>query len=113
MIAVTRQMFELAASIVADSIVVFGSATAARLSHDLTALAPAIAGFGAVCMSAGAANPPAGGPPRPGWGACACPADTRNVTTAAEARRDRLCEVMGRMILVDSAVAFGNDGAGY
>ena len=59
--AVTRQMPGLLASTAADSIVVFGSATLARLSHDRTGLAFAMAGFGVVCISGGSA----GAPPRP------------------------------------------------
>ena len=45
--AVTRQIAGLAGSNAADSMVVFGSATFARLSQDLTGFALAIAGFGA------------------------------------------------------------------
>ena len=44
--AVTRQTPGLFESTAADSIVVFGSATLARLSHDRTAFAFAMAGFG-------------------------------------------------------------------
>jgi hypothetical protein len=65
----TFGLFGLAA---ADSIVVFGSVTEARLSHDRTALAFAIAGFGVVMAGprAGPPGPPPGGtaprpPPRP------------------------------------------------
>ena len=46
MTAVTRQMPGLLGSTAADSIVVFGSATVARLSHDRTGFALGMAGFG-------------------------------------------------------------------
>ena len=55
--AVTRQTPGLLGSTAADSIVVFGNATVARLSQDRTGFALAIAGFG--LTAAGAA------PPRP------------------------------------------------
>src|SRR5271165_4090556 len=47
-IAVTRQMPGFAGSTVADSMIVFGSATIARLSQDRTGFAFAIAGLGVV-----------------------------------------------------------------
>lgn len=47
-IAVTRQMPGFAGSTAADSMIVFGSATIARLSQDRTGFAFAIAGFGVV-----------------------------------------------------------------
>ena len=53
MIAVTRQTFGSSASIVADSIVVSGSGTPARLSHERTGFVPTIAGFGVVDISRG------------------------------------------------------------
>src|SRR5262245_15421035 len=70
-IAVTRHMPGLAGSSTADSMVVFGSATIARLSQDRTGLALATAGFGTTPNGAGTAPRPApaagaaGGPPRP------------------------------------------------
>src|SRR5262249_8078189 len=84
-IATTRQTPALSASTVADSMVVFGSATAARLSHNRTGLALATTGFGGVCISGGGAGRPAGAPPRPGG--CvprAWPAVTSRATAAAE-----------------------------
>ena len=77
--AVTRQMAGLFGSTAADSIVVFGSATLARLSQERTAFALAIAGFGGVCINGAAAGPPPpprppgppGAPPRPPCGVCA------------------------------------------
>src|SRR5207344_517107 len=45
-VAMTRQRLGLAASTVADSIVVSGSATLARLSHERTGLALAMSGLG-------------------------------------------------------------------
>jgi hypothetical protein len=48
----------------ADSKVVFGSATLARLSHVRTGFASGTSGFGAACISDG----PAGAPPRPPCG---------------------------------------------
>ena len=53
-IATMRQMSGLVASTIADSMVVFGSATVARLSHDRTGLAPAMSGFGGFGINAGA-----------------------------------------------------------
>ena len=60
--AVTRQMPGLFGSTAADSIVVFGSATVARLSHDRTGLALGIAGFGG---SSPVRPPAASGAPAP------------------------------------------------
>src|SRR6478736_3087213 len=48
-VAMTRQRLGLAASTVADSIVVSGSATLAKLSHDRTGLALAMSGLGGFC----------------------------------------------------------------
>src|SRR5688572_3598282 len=67
--AVTRHTPGFAGSTAADSIVVFGSATVARLSHERTGLAFGIAGFGA-----GNAGPAPRPPPRPATGApCGAP----------------------------------------
>src|SRR5688572_24536470 len=71
--ACTRQTLGLAGSMAADSIVVFGRATVARLSHERAGLALAIAGFGGVCIRGAGAKPPPparppgapGAPPRP------------------------------------------------
>src|SRR6185295_15087620 len=65
-VATTRQTPGLFGSIAAVSMVVLGSVTVARLSHDRTGLAFAMSGFGGVCIGGGGA----GGPPRPvcgGW----------------------------------------------
>ena len=76
MIATTRQMPGLFASSAAGSIVVFGSDTFARLSHDRTGFAFAMSGLGAVCISNGArppAPPPGGCGPPARCGTCARP----------------------------------------
>src|SRR5665213_1893656 len=69
-IAVTRHTFALFASTFADSIVVFGRATIARLSQVRTGFAFGIAGFGIFpnggCAPKPRAPAPAGGVP---WGA--------------------------------------------
>jgi hypothetical protein len=76
--AVTRQISGLLGSGAADSIVVFGSATVARLSHERTGLTVGINAFGAGC---------AGPAPRPGPG-CPCPratgtaSDTTDIATS-------------------------------
>ncbi len=91
-IAVTRQIPGFFGSTTADSIVVFGSATVARLSHDRTGLAFAIAGFGAVCMNGGrigaAPRPPASAaPPR---ATLLEPAHARQcISSATETRQER------------------------
>ena len=66
--------------------VVFGSATVARLSHDRTGFALAMSGFGGVCATAAPPppRPPPGGPPwRPPRPAC-CPWATATVSAATE-----------------------------
>ncbi len=55
--ATTRQMSGLFASTAADSMVVFGSVTLARLSHDRTGFAFAMSGFGGACISDGPGPP--------------------------------------------------------
>src|SRR5579872_2485472 len=64
-IAVTRHTSALFASTFADSMVVFGKATMARLSQVRTGLAFGIAGFGVLpkggCTEAGPRAAPAGG----------------------------------------------------
>src|SRR5688572_31292157 len=52
-IATTRQIAGFVASTIADSMVVLGSVTVARLSHDRTGLALATSGLGGVRISAG------------------------------------------------------------
>src|SRR5438552_7196519 len=62
-IAVTRHTLALFASTFADSIVVFGRATMARLSQVRTGFAFGIAGSGVLPNGGGVPRPPAGGAP--------------------------------------------------
>jgi hypothetical protein len=72
-IAVTRQMPGLAGSTAADSMIVFGRATIARLSQERTGFALAMAGFGVA---------PKGGSP----GGCALPVQTGIKVTTSHIR---------------------------
>src|SRR5213592_3544647 len=98
-VAITRQIPRLSASTIADSMVVFGSATLARLSHVRTGLALAMSGFGGVCISGGSAGPPAGTPPggeppRPGCGPWARLAGTSMAAIDAETTSVRYTRFM-------------------
>ena len=81
-VAMTRQRLGFAASTVADSIVVSGSATFARLSHDRTGLAFAMSGLG---------------------GFWAWPAMTSTVTMAVEAISVRRNRVMSSLAVRNGA----------
>src|SRR5439155_9808755 len=87
--AVTRQTPGLSESTAADSMVVFGSAMLARLSHERTGLAFATSGFGGVCMSGGGGGPPpGGGAPRPRW-PCASPVVASSAMNDVESQSAR------------------------
>src|SRR6516162_10709145 len=83
-IAVTRQMPGFSGSAEADSIVVFGSVTLARLSQDRTGFALGIADFG-VTPRGGCTGKPPGPAPRPTAPVVGAPRPAPSCASAAAA----------------------------